>query len=178
MGSLENLFGSPILIALTGSIAGFIASNGAQWFHDARKQRFEREAITSAVISEIEYLVEIIESRPFAQLMNKEAALLESEVIKRLTRPTIVILPELPDQEPIFESQLSRLGLIDKNIVAKIVKFHRLLFILKADQKSLHKYNPKAQISALKYHVYLLEKIVRTGKEIISEKGGPASRAG
>lgn len=101
--------------------------------------------------------------------MKNEADMLRSGQVEKLTMPTIVILDQLPDQEPIFESQLANLGLIKKGITAKIVKFHRLLFILKADQKSLHKYNSKAQIQALAYHAYLLEKITKVGKEIIAQ---------
>lgn len=111
----------PVVAAIGGGLVGALGSVIPNWLIERYKRRSDREAITSALICEISSMLEIIDKRKFVDgLKSVEDDLNEGQIC--------IFSVKVPDDHsPIYGSLTDKIGVVEKHIAARIIRFHQLI---------------------------------------------------
>lgn len=171
--TIKNLCESPtspwitVVTALGGVIVGGFLTFYSNFFLERSKRLHERKVVTTALVSEIQSILTIIEHREyvvhmkaiFLQLQNQQGA-------------TALYKVRVPDHySRVYQANLGRLGLLDSKLAAKIVEFHQLTDAIVQD------ITPGGEIAerggsaeAFRQMILLSERAISIGNEIMEDR--------
>jgi hypothetical protein len=113
----------PVVAAVGGAFVGGIFGVIPTFLSDKRKERRDRRSLTCALLSEIESIVEIIERRKYVEAI--EAAIDDLKGGRaKLVKLTFTISP---DYARIYNSCHDRIGVLDRDVATRVIKFHHLI---------------------------------------------------
>ncbi len=155
-----------VATALGGVIVGGLLTFYSNFFLERNKRLHERKVVTTALVSEIQAILTIIEHRKyvehmkaiFLRLQNQQGAMAHYKV-------------RVPDHySRVYQANLGRLGLLNSKLAAKIVEFHQLTDAIVQD------ITPGGEIAergggteAFRQMLLLSERAVAIGNEIIRD---------
>jgi|GEM_PF-4342364 len=121
MGGAEYI---PGLTALAGIVVGALASYCANYRIERRREKREARAVTDAIVSEIDTLVEVFGSRGYVSFID--------DIINRLSNSpagTIEFMSVVTkeDYSPIYTAHIVKIGTIPDSVRMDIVRFHQLV---------------------------------------------------
>lgn len=113
----------PVIAAVGGAFVGGVFGVMPTILSDRRKERRERKTLTCALLAEIESIVEIIERRKYVEAVDEAVDDLKNGR-SSLVQLTFTVSP---NYARIFNSCHDRIGLLDRDIATKVIKFHHLI---------------------------------------------------
>jgi hypothetical protein len=113
----------PVIAAIGGAFIGGISTFFPSYFLEARKHRLERQATTTALISEISALLKIMEHRDYL------GGLIEAvNYLKENPEHKYTLTVKVPDHySRVYQSHIDRIGLVKPELASEIIEFHQLI---------------------------------------------------
>ena len=113
----------PLIAAIGGAFVGGTFASITHVISGWAQRRNERRTITSALLSEIDSILYILEKRGYVEAV--EAATKELEEGKEdIIKLTVSVSSKY---SKVFDSCTDKIGVIDKGLATEIIKFHHLL---------------------------------------------------
>ena len=152
-------FVKTISSVIIGSFIGFLSS----YLLQKQKDKREEKSLSSAMIAEIDAILRVIEKRGYIEGLEQEVAALENGDIE--DSEYSVIIPG--HYSRLYQSNASRIGLINNKLSSRIITFHQLIDSVVQDI-SPNGTISKNKVSAddLRETIKFLKDAVKLGNEI------------
>lgn len=153
----------PVIAAIGGAFVGAISTYFPAIFIEKAKQKTESKAIKSALIAEISVIMELIKTRRYPEEI--------SNIIKKLEEnsdSTASFHITVDDHyNRIYQSNVSKLGLLDKDIVVDIIRFYHLIDSAVIDVRPGSLIASNIGINEFKELLNIVEMALSAGERII-----------
>lgn len=171
--AIQSLFHSepnewlPVIAAIGGAFVGGVSTFFPAFFLESRKMRLEREALASALISEISALLKIIEHRGYLEGLIEAAEYLRANPSNNYRFS--VRVPA--HYSRIYQSNAERIGLVRPDLAIKIIEFHQLIDAVVQDITPDSPLQEEGfDIEAFQELIIILEAAISIGRKITGER--------
>ncbi|VXC15602.1 conserved hypothetical protein [Pseudomonas sp. 9AZ] len=113
----------PVIAAIGGAFIGGVSTFFPTYIIEARKRRHEKDAITTALLSEISALLKIVEHRKYLDSVEEAVAYLKenTEALYKFS----VRIPE--HYSRVYQFHVANIGIVNPSLAASIIEFHQLI---------------------------------------------------
>jgi len=170
---VKSLFDSPqnewlpVIAAIGGAFVGGISTFVPSYLLELKKRRDERESVTNALTAEVRAILTIIRHRRYLEnLREVERALQQG--------PTTMVAFTVRVSEQyarVYQDYVPRLGLVNPQLAAKIIEFHKLIEAIIQDITPGGEIaEGRGDLEAVHQLIKIAESAVTLGDEIVDRR--------
>ena len=113
----------PVIVAIGGVFVGGISTILPTYMYEARKRNYDKESVTTALLSEISALLKIIEHRKYLRGIE--------EVVAHLKENTDILyqfsVRVSEHYSKIHQAHIAQIRIVKPALAVKIIEFHQLI---------------------------------------------------